>query len=235
MYKDKRILALIPARGGSKGIKNKNIISLDGQPLISYTIECGLNSRYIDDVVVTTDSEIIAETALQYGAQVPFLRPEELAKDTSPTIESVLHAICALRDLGKEYDSMILLQPTQPLRTSEDVDLSIEEFYKHDQRPLISVSLVNDHPILMRLINEDGKLEKLIPANQDCRRQDMPPYYRINGCIYISRIADLNESTCFSNYEIPFIMKQSHSVDIDEPADLAVAEYYLANRHKSNV
>ena len=87
----------------------------------------------------------------------------------------------------------------------------------------------------MRLINANGELEKLIPVNADCRRQDMPPYYRINGCIYISRIADLNESTCFSNYTTPFIMDKSHSVDIDEPADLAVAEYYLTDRHKANI
>jgi CMP-N-acetylneuraminic acid synthetase len=185
MFHGKKILALIPARGGSKGIKDKNITDLGGKPLIAYSVECGLHSKYVDSVVVTTDSAKIAEVAKQCGARVPFLRPAELASDTAKTLDAVLHAVKTLEGMGESYDLLLLLQPTQPLRTSEDVDGAIEAYFALGGEDLVSVCEVSDHPILIRTI-EQGRLQNLLSCSSTCRRQDMPAYYRINGCIYIN-------------------------------------------------
>ena len=227
MLKELKILALIPARGGSKGIKEKNITPLCGRPLIAYTIDAALQSKYIDDVVVTTDSEKIADIALQSGAQIPFLRPKELASDSSSTLDAVLHAIGALKNMDKIYDILILLQPTQPLRTSEDIDLCLEHYYQCGMQDMVSVCEVDDHPLLIRSIDEKGKLVKLLNTNSTCRRQDMPKYYRVNGCIYVNAVSRLDRNTSFNDNPMPFVMEKSHSVDIDETKDLYLAEWYL--------
>lgn len=230
MFNGKRILALIPARGGSKGIKDKNITDLGGKPLIAYSLECGLNSEYVDSVVVTTDSERIAEVARQCGTRVPFLRPAELASDTAKTLDAVLHAVRTLEQMGERYDLLLLLQPTQPLRTSEDVDGAIRAYFANGCEDLVSVCEVSDHPILIRTI-EQGRLHNLLSCSSTCRRQDMPAYYRINGCIYINAVARLNENTSFNDNPVPYVMQKSHSVDIDEPIDLEMARLQL----KSNL
>lgn len=227
MFDKQKILALIPARGGSKGIKDKNIIPLAGKPLIAYSIEAAKKSKYIDSIVVTTDSERIAEVAKRYGARVPFLRPVELAADTSKTIDAVLHAIKTLRSMGENYDTLVLLQPTQPLRTTDDIDKAIELYYENGENGLVSISPVDDSPLLIRSIDEDGKLINLLSQNSTCRRQDMPNYYKVNGCIYINKIDELNENTSFNDNKVPFIMDKEHSIDIDEMSDLWMAEYYL--------
>lgn len=227
MFNNQKILALIPARGGSKGIKDKNIVFLAGKPLIAYSIEAAKYSKYIDDIIVTTDSEKIAEISKQYGASVPFMRPAELATDTSKTIDAVLHAIRTLKSLGKEYSTLLLLQPTQPLRTTDDIDKAIEVYYQKGEKGLVSISPVDDSPLLIRSIGADGKLVKLLSQNSTCRRQDMPNYYKVNGCIYINKIDELDKNTSFNDNKVPFIMTKEHSVDIDELSDLWMAEYYL--------
>ena len=234
MYLDKRILALIPARGGSKGIKNKNITLLHGKPLIAYTVEAAIRSVYVDDVVVSTDSYEIAEVAKAYGAKIPFMRPDEFAQDDSKTIDVVIHAIQELSGVGR-YDALILLQPTQPLRNKEDIDLAIETYFRFGEKSLVSISEVDDHPLLIRQIGEDGKLTKLLKSSSTCRRQDMPTFYRVNGCIYINKISEINEETSFNDNEIPYVMKRENSVDIDEPIDLALAEYYLKDNSKRRI
>lgn len=226
MFGEKRILALIPARGGSKGIPHKNIIELCGRPLISYTIEAGLQSKYIDTVLVSTDDEEIARVSRKFGAEVPFLRPPALASDTSKTIDAVLHAIRTLGKAGRKYDVLVLLQPTEPLRTAGDIDGAVEKYFACGENALVSVSEVDDHPILMRTIEGD-RLKPLLNVSSTCRRQDMPAYYRVNGCVYINAISELNDNTSFNDNPVPYVMKKSHSVDIDEPADLAMAEYHL--------
>lgn len=231
MYKNQKLLALIPARGGSKGIKDKNIIQLAGKPLIAYSIEAAKKSKYIDSIVVTTDSEKIAEVAKIYGARVPFLRPKEFAADESKTIDAVLHAIKTLNIMKETYDVLVLLQPTQPLRSVEDIDNAIDIYYKNHGAALVSVSAVDDSPLLIRSIDNDGKLINLLSLNSTCRRQDMPKYYKVNGCIYINRIYDLDENTSFNDNSIPYIMRKEHSIDIDELSDLYLAEYYLKNNN----
>ncbi len=227
MYKDKKLLGLIPARGGSKGIPHKNIIDLCGKPLISYSIQAALNSRYIDSVIVSTDDEDIAGISRTYGAEVPFMRPAVLASDTSKTVDAVLHSIQWLKSAGRTYDTLILLQPTQPLRTSADIDSAITEYMDKDCTSLVSVSVVNDNPLLIRSIR-NGLLVPLLSSTSTCRRQDMPEYYRVNGCIYINEISGITPETSFNDNLLPFIMDRSHSVDIDEYCDLALAEYYIS-------
>ena len=226
MFVKNRILAVIPARGGSKGIPHKNIIDLCGKPLIAYTIEAAVNSKYIDYVMVSTDDEEIAEIARAFGAQVPFMRPAELASDTAKTIDAIIHCIKGLSDIGERFLDVVLLQPTEPLRTNYDIDAAIERYYESNRNSLVSVSEVDDHPILIRTIQDDI-LKPILNVSSTCRRQDMPKYYRVNGCIYINPIESINDSTSFNDNIIPYVMQKNHSVDIDELSDLALAEFYL--------
>ncbi len=227
MIDGKRVLGLIPARGGSKGIKNKNIIEVNGVPLIAYTVIEAGKSRYLDDVVVTTDSQRIKSISESYGAQAPFLRPIELAGDRSATLEAVLHAVRSLESMGQSYDIVVLLQATSPLRTSEDMDQAIELFVEKNGQGVAAVSEVTDPPVLMRTLEEGGRLSKWLKQSSTIRRQDMPKTYRINGSIYINLVSEIKEGLSFNDNPIGFVMERSHSVDVDEESDLWLVEYYL--------
>ena len=226
VFLDEKIIALIPARGGSKGVKKKNIRNLVDKPLIAYTIEAAQKSKYLDKVIVSTDCKEIAEVSMKYGAEVPFLRPAELAQDTTPTLDVVLHFIDFVNEYEK-WNTLVLLQPTQPLRTAEDIDNAIEQFYYMGKRSLVSVSEVNDHPILMRNMDQQGVVHKLLKKTSSIRRQDMEKVYRVNGAIYINDISEITTETSFNDNEIGFKMEKSHSIDIDEMVDFSIAEYYL--------
>lgn len=227
MINGKHILAVIPARGGSKGIKNKNIINLAGKPLIAYSIEAALLSRYIDSTVVTTDSREIAATAKIFGARVPFLRPEELASDNSKTIDAVVHTVHSLRESGEEYELLVLLQPTQPLRTAEDIDAALELMEKNNWDDIVGVCKQEHSPLLIRELVQDGELKNILDQGSSVRRQDMKAYYYVNGAIYINRVCDISGSLGFNDNKHPFIMNERHSVDIDETEDLKTAEQYI--------
>lgn len=231
MYLNQKIVALIPARGGSKGIPQKNIKDLAGNPLIYYTIDAAKRSNYIDEIFVSTDDMRIADVARNYGAKVPCLRPREFAQDMSSTVDVVLHALNAFFDAA-DYYALVLLQPTQPLRTNDDIDKSIELFFENDGKSLVSISEVNDHPLLMRYLKEDFSLSKIIEKKSNLRRQDMEKVYRVNGAIYINKISEINEFTSFNDNVTGFLMERDHSVDIDELSDLALAEYYMTLRAK---
>lgn len=228
MYKEKKILALIPARAGSKGIKQKNIISLDNKPLISYSIEAGIKSKYIDDVVVSTDGEEIADIAKLYGAQVPFLRPKHLAMDESKTIDSVMHCIKEMKNIGRIYDYLVLLQPTQPLRKSFHIDEAIELLVDSKEENMVSVSKVKDHPLLIRSLDEHGHAINLLNECSTKRRQEFTDYYKVNGAIYINKINEnLNNETSLNDNKLAYIMDEKYDVDIDEMIDLQIAELVL--------
>jgi len=232
MINGQSVLAIIPARGGSKGIKKKNIYPLCGKPLIAYSILAGKESQYIDEVLISTDSSEIADVATQWGGDVPFMRPDYLAEDRTKTIDVIVHALEWLKGRGTNYDILVLLQPTQPLRTSADIDRALEIFDSScaESRSLVSVSEVRDHPILIRKMRGDGKLENLLTDSSTIRRQDMQKYYRVNGCIYINDISEINKGTSFNDNNIPYVMPVERSVDIDEPIDLCIAEYYLRKK-----
>lgn len=233
MYKDKKILAIIPARAGSKGIKNKNIVDLCDQPLISYSITAALQSKYIDKVVVSTDSEEIAQVAIRYDAEVPFLRPKELASDTAKIIDAVMHCIKTLEMMGKTYDYLVLLQPTQPLRQAYHIDEAIELLVNKGEDSLISVRKVIDHPILIRTRDEKGNAINLINQSSTQRRQDFKQYYKVNGSIYINKINQLTHETSLNDNKLCYIMDDKYDIDIDERFDLSIAELKLKTLKKA--
>ncbi|MBE6044613.1 MULTISPECIES: cytidylyltransferase domain-containing protein [Clostridium] len=228
MYKNKRILAVIPARGGSKGIPHKNIINFCGKPLIAYSIEAAKKSKYIDYILVSTDDREIQGVSLRYGAKAPFLRPKEISDDKSKSIDVVLHSINYLKDNDEIFDYVILLQPTSPLRTEKDIDAAIETIIEKEGRSLVSLCKVDENPILMRTI-EYGKLKPILKFDGDnLRRQDLPEFYIFNGAIYINTVDMLIENRTFvDEHTIPYIMERHKSVDIDNMLDVKIAEYIL--------
>ena len=228
MYKGRKILAVIPARGGSKGVPRKNIIEVGGHPLIKYTIDCGKNSKYLDRTVISTEDLLIKRVAEENGGDVPFLRPKELAEDTSKTIDCIVHAVNTLKSMGEEYDYVIILQNTVPLRKSWHVDEAIEMIVDSSERSLVSISEVDEHPILMRTLNEDKTVKNLLQMNSTMRRQDFPKFYKVDGAIYIQKLdKDFNLDTSLNDGKLGYIMERKYSTDIDNYLDIKIIEYYL--------
>ena len=236
MYKNKKILAVIPARGGSKGIPSKNIIEVGGKPLIKYTIDCAKNSKYIDRVVISTDSEEIKRVSIECGGDVPFMRPKELASDTSKTIDCIVHTVDTLKNLGETYDYVMIIQNTVPLRKSWHIDESIEKLLDSKERSLVSVTEVEQHPILMRTINEDGIVKNLLPISSTMRRQDFPKFYKVDGAIAIQKIdEEFNINTSINDGKLAYIMDAKYSTDIDNYIDIKVIEYYLEKEREEEI
>jgi len=231
MIKGKRVLAWIPARGGSKGIKDKNIKLLLGKPLIAYSIEAALESEYVDSIIVSTDSQQIADVAINYGACVPGLRPSELASDTSKTIDALMYTVHQFQNDKDKFDIICLLQPTSPLRTANDIDSALRIFADNGfEKDVVSVSLVKKHPILMRKILQDGSMESLLNISSTVRRQDMPDIYEINGAVYVNLTERLNNDISLNDNQLPYIMEEINSVDIDDMKDFILAGYLLEQR-----
>lgn len=225
-----RILAIIPARAGSKGIKDKNIINLNGKPLIAYSIEAAKKSKYIDRIVVSTDGEQIAKVAKEWGADVPFLRPDYLASDTAKTIDAMVHCIETLKEMGDEYDYVVLLQPTQPLRKAKHIDEAIEQLISAGEESLVSISKVKDHPILIRTLDDTSHVVNLLNISSTQRRQDFPDYYKVNGAIYVNKLNEnFNLETSLNDNRLAYVMNEKYDVDIDELLDLKIAELMLTN------
>lgn len=231
MYKEKSILALIPARGGSKGLPRKNIVPLLGKPLIAWTIEGALSSKYLDGIIVSTDDKEIAQIARKYGAEVPFKRPKHLARDSSKGIDVVLHAINWFEKKGNQYDLLMLLQPTSPLRTVEDIDGSVEYFFAKQGDVVVSVCEAEHNPLWTNTLPDDMCLKKFINLKvSGLNRQELPKYYRLNGSIYLARWEYLKKrKNYFGEYSFAYIMPKEKSIDIDDLFDLKLAEYFLTN------
>lgn len=220
------VFALIPARGGSKGIPRKNVRPIAGKPLIAWTIEAARAARDIDAVVVSTEDAEIADVARAWGAEVPFLRPVELAADETPGVDPVLHAI----EMLPEHDAVILLQPTSPLRTAADIDGLLALVAQAGAPSAVSVCEPDSHPSWMYRLDGDGRLAPLLPVPAAVRRQDLPPVYSLNGAIYYARTAWLRERRGFVGPEtIGYCMPADRSVDIDGPLDWRLAELLLAD------
>ncbi|MBU3198960.1 NTP transferase domain-containing protein [Clostridium estertheticum] len=228
MYKNKKFLAIIPARGGSKSIPNKNIMSICGKPLIAYTIDAGKKSKYIDEIIVSTDSDVIKVIAEQYGAKVPFLRPEELSNDTSKSIDVVIHAINFYKKNDVSFDYVILLQPTSPLRTFEHLDNAIEKLIESNSTSLVSVCEADENPVLMRRI-ENEKLKEVISfEGTNLRRQDLPTFYKFNGALYInSNDMLMNKRKFVDENTVPYVMDKESSIDIDTMLDARLVELII--------
>lgn len=221
-----KILAIIPARGGSKGVPRKNVRDLAGKPLIAWTIEEAKKSRYIDRLILSSEDDEIIKVATQYGCEVPFKRPLELAQDDTPGIEPVLHAI----EQCPGYDYVVLLQPTSPLRTVEDIDSSIEKLLNSDADFCVSVTEPEKSPYWMYTLENDRMIPLLSQEELVARRQDLPKVYALNGAIYIAKISCLITTKQFVNQSaICYVMSQEKSQDIDNERDFLICEIYFKN------
>ena len=230
-----KILGLIPARGGSKGIPRKNIKVIGGKPLIAYAIEMGLKSESIDLVMVSTEDDEIATISQQFGAQVPVKRPEELARDDSPTIDSVVHAVKYYLENGNKFDAVCLLQPTSPFRTVKDIDNAVKIFEETNADSLISVVEVphqfNPYWVFVPIENNSSFLsistgdEKIIS-----RRQALPKAYYRNGAIYLVRTDIVLEQNSLYGDKIAYYeMPSNQAINIDTKEDWKKAENYIVS------
>lgn len=222
------VLGVIPARSGSKGIKDKNIRKLNGKPLIAYAIESALQSRYIDEAMLSTDSSVYADMAKEYGASVPFLRSEKNSTDEAKGIDVLLEILEDYEKRGKRFDNIIALQPTSPLRTCKNIDKAFELFYEKDADSVVSVCECEHSPLLSNILSHDLNMEGFIKSDNNLRRQDLGKFYRLNGAIYISKVRTLKETLSFyGKNSYAYIMEQRESVDIDTELDFEYAEFLI--------
>lgn len=234
-----KILAVIPARGGSKGIVRKNIRPIAGKPLIAYTIETALAARHLlHRAIVSTDDPEIAAVARDHGADVPFMRPAELAGDKVPTLPVLQHAVSFIEAQdGIKLDWVLLLQPTAPLRVLEDIEASLTTTFQNNCDSVISVVQVfAEHPILMKRIEDNRLLPYCIEEKEGTRRQDFqPPAYMRNGAIYLTRRDVLMEKDSIWGQVIcPYIMPPERSVSIDSELDLKLVELIMQQKWSLN-
>lgn len=227
-----KVLAIIPARGGSKGLPKKNIKPLNGKPLINYSIESALKSTEIQSVMVSTDSVEIIDIAQKAGAIVPFIRPESLSSDTATSKDVLIHAIDFLQKKGQEFDYVVLLQPTSPFRRKGDIDNAIKLAVKKDADMVVSVKETESNPYYVLFEeNENGLLINSKKGNFT-RRQDCPKVYELNGSIYVIKVAAL--LTCNAlKFEktIKYEMPKHYSVDIDTQEDFDYASFILSKNY----
>lgn len=229
MIHDRRVLAIIPARGRSKGVPRKNIRDLCGKPLVAWSIEKARRSRHVDAVLVTTDSEEIADVARRYGAAVPFLRPAELATDHASIYDVIRHALAYYRDAeGQEFDYTVLLEPTSPLREDDDVDRMLEALEARVDQfdAVVSVGRVGEHPSIMKRLMADGGIEPFCgELTQTTRRQDNAPAYFPFGVAYIAKTrALLEENTFYTRRCLGFPIKRYQNYEIDDIYDWVCVE-----------
>lgn len=225
-----RNLAVILARSGSKGLKDKNIKELSGKPLLAYTVEAAIESGKYDIVHVSTDSELYADIAKEYGADVPFLRDENLAGDKASSWDAVRYVVSEYEKRGKYFDTISLLQPTSPLRDAKDIRKAFEVFETKDATGVVSLCEVEHSPLACNTLPKDNSLNGFIDINKVGRRQDMGVFYRINGAIYIQRKDLLMKGdSIYSEGSYAYVMDKRHSVDIDDEMDFLMAKTILEN------
>ncbi len=228
MYKDKTFLAIIPARGGSKRLPRKNLLDLAGQPLVAWSIEAGLNSKYIDNVVVSSDDVEILAISKRYNAET-IVRPAELASDTATTFDAIQHTI----DNVKRYDYIVLLQATTPLRDEKQIDEAIELLESKNADAIVSVCEMDHSPLWSNTLNENLSMQGFLKEEiLHKRSQDLEKYFRLNGAIYICKTEKFLEEKSFFLKENIYAYKMSResSIDIDEEIDFRMAEFYLTKQ-----
>ena len=232
-----RVLGVIPARGGSKSIHLKNIVELCGDPLIAYSIKSAAGSKYLEDFIISTDSLEIAKVAKDYGGKVPFLRPAEISTDAASSIDVVRHALKFMEcSKGVVYDACMLLQPTNPLRTSRQIDQAINLFASTKLDSVVSiVSVGATHPYRMYSLTEYGTLEPFVKnlENPMLPRQQLPPIYIRSGDIYLtSRDVVLNGTDLIGESSLGLIVDPENTVNIDSEIDLILAKSLIKSRKK---
>ena len=230
MYTDKTFLAIIPARGGSKRLPRKNVLDLNAKPLIAHTIEVSLKSKYIDKVIVSSDDEEILNISQKYGA-LTIKRPDILASDTATTFDAIKHAI----ENTNEYDYIVLLQPTSPLRDENHIDEAIELLEVKGADAVVSVCEMDHSPLWSNTLPEDSNMSMFLKDEiLNKRSQDLEKYYRLNGAIYICKTAKLLEEKSFflKDNIFAYTMDRKYSIDIDEKIDFQIAEIFMKEKNE---
>ena len=232
-----KTLAIIPARAGSKGVPGKNTALVAGKPLIVWTIEAALGSGCLDRILVSTDGEDIAAVAREAGAETPFLRPAELARDDTPTTDVVLHAAAWL-EAHQRYQpaAVMVLQPTTPLRTAEDIVAGLKLLEDRQADAVVGICEAAHHPFWMKRLRADGRLEDFLPQDRvPARRQELPAAYALNGALYVARRAPLLAHRTFM---LPntcgYVMPPERSLDVDTRWDLELADFALTRRQNQS-
>jgi CMP-N,N'-diacetyllegionaminic acid synthase len=228
-----KILAIIPARSGSKGLKDKNIKNLNGKPMISYTIEAAFESGIFSKVVVSTDSQKYSEIAEEAGAEVPSLRPEKLATDDSTTTDVLLHVITEMEQTFGGYDYFMLLQPTSPLRTAENIKEAYNLLKEKKANAIVSVCETDHNPLWSNTLDNSLSLDNFLNDNENKRRQELPTYYRLNGAIYLAKVGYYKKYNDFyNNNSYAYIMTKRESIDVDDIIDFKLASLILKKLQK---
>jgi N-acylneuraminate cytidylyltransferase/CMP-N,N'-diacetyllegionaminic acid synthase len=229
MYRGISFLGFIPARAGSKGVQGKNIRLLAGKPLIVYTIQAAKESGIFDCLMVSTDGEAIARIAREAGAEVPFLRPTELATDETRGIDVLNHVLECFEERGVKFDCVMYLQPTSPLRSVADIVAAANLLLACNADALVSVCQVEHHPWWTNVLPENGCMKDFLKLGIPTNRQELPAYYRLNGAIYLARWEFIrNRDSWLGPRTYAYIMPRERSIDIDEEIDFKIAEVLLA-------
>lgn len=228
----KNYVAVIPARGGSKRIFRKNLVLFAGKPLIAHTIEAALKSQRLARVIVSTEDPEIAVTAQKYGAEVPFLRPAELAQDQSALVAVIDHVLNSLEKESANIHALVLLQPTAPFRTGQHIDEAIDLFEKSSADTVTAVYLAAKHPFYAWTFSGEELAPLFSIKHQTIARNELPPVFYENGSIYVINKAVLNSGTIYGEKIIPYRMACSDSVDIDTPMDLLWAQFMMNCDHR---
>ncbi|MFA6924575.1 MAG: acylneuraminate cytidylyltransferase family protein [Bacteroidales bacterium] len=231
MFNNKKILAIIPARGGSKGLPCKNIKPLHGKPLIGWTIEQAIASKFIDRIFVSTEDKKIADVSRNFGISIPFLRPSELAQDESPVSDAIIHCLIFFEKLDEFFDYLLLLEPTSPLRKKEDIDSAIEKLITNQNADsLVSVGEVHtEHPMIIKKINDKNFVIPYVDNMPKIyQRQQADKAYFPYGVIYISKTSSYKKNkTFYTEKTIPFYIERWQNYEIDDNIDFICIENIL--------
>ena len=226
-----KVLGIITAIGGSKGIKRKNIVSLAGKPLIYYTIQAAKKSKLLTNFIVSTEDKKIAAIAKKYGASVPFLRPKKLAKDDTKSIDVIKNIIKKLEKNNEFYDAVIILQPTSPLRTGIDIDNAINKMIKTDADSIISLVNITGFALdWIKKIKNDIIYSFYKDEKEGIPRQKLDTLYKRNGAIYLTKTSVLKKGSIFGKSSRPYIMPAEKSVDINEEFDLLLTKFLMEKK-----
>jgi len=234
--KNCKILALVPARGNSLGLKDKNLRILNKKPLIFWPINAAKKSKYVSKVVLSTDSLKIKKKAKQFGAHVPFLRPKRFAKSTSKTFETILHCLNFFKKNNIFFDYLVLLEPTSPLTTYKDVDKALKILYnnKSNSSAIVGVSKeTKNHPYFLTKIKKNGNIKPYLKNVEAVRRQSLSPLYFFDGSLYISKVDTiLKKKTFYHDKTLPYITEKYKSFEVDDMIDYVCIEAILKNKKK---
>lgn len=224
------VLGVILARGGSKGLPRKNIRDLAGKPLISWTIKAGHESEYLDRLILSSDDEEIMAIAEEYGCEVPFQRPSELAEDDTPSVDALLHALGQV----EPHDYVVQLQPTSPLRTADDIDAAIGRCEEKAAPACVTVTRTDTPPQWMYTLTDDQRLQPILEGGDEItRRQDAPNTYATNGAVYVARTSWFQKKKTFkTSRTLAYPMPKHSSVDIDDKVDLVLAEGLINKNYR---